>query len=185
MPSIAISPHVTRLFDILPPSMSSKLLVPILLIGAVFITACSDSAESEYLDIYRELIVEHTTTSTTLGAGPTFDFGEGSAGEIISDRLQELRIAAAEFNVLQFRWLALEPPADFRVHYDLVVQLLGKSNEAMTLAVEAFQEMDRQLDNAVPDTTDANVLIQRSQKALAEADAFGSAANRERDRLGN
>ena len=63
--------------------------------------------------------------------------------------------------------------------------MLGKSNEAMTLAVEAFQEMDRQLDNAVPDTTDANVLIQGSQKALAEADAFGSAANRERDRLGN
>lgn len=163
--------------------MSKKILVSVLLLGAVFFTACSNSAESEYLDIYRELIGEHTKTSTALGAGPTFDLREGSASETISNRLGQLRIAAAEFNALRFRWQALEPPDDFRVHYDLVVELLGKSNDAMTFAVQAFEEMNRQLDNAVPDTTGANILIQQSQTALAEADAFSSAANRERDRL--
>jgi len=63
------------------------------------------------------------------------------------------------------------------------VQLLESSNSGLSFAVDAFEEMSRQVDLPTPDTDAANVLIRQSETALAEANAFASAANRERDRL--
>jgi len=101
----------------------------------------------------------------------------------INTRLAELRIAAAEFNALRFRWQAQEPLTDFKVHYDLVTQLLERSNSGMSFAVQAFEEMSRQIELPLPTTDAANALIRQSETAIAEANAFASAANRERDRL--
>jgi hypothetical protein len=53
----------------------------------------------------------------------------------------------------------------------------------MNFAVQAFEEMSRQIELPVPNTDAANVLIRQSETAIAEANAFASAANRERDRL--
>ena len=130
-----------------------------------------------------EVITEHATTQTALGPGPSFDPSEGPAELAISTRLAELRIAAAEFNALRFRWQAQEPLTDFKVHYDLVTQLLESSNVGMGFAVQAFEEMSRQIELPVPTTDVANALIRQSETAIAEANAFASAANRERDRL--
>lgn len=162
------------------------LLFVLLLIGAVAITACSSSnsaAEDEYWDVSGEVITEHATTQNTLGPGPSFDPREGPAETAINKRLAELRIAAAEFNALRFRWKAQEPPADFKIHYDLVIQLLERSNSGMSFAVQAFEEMSRQIELPIPNTDAANLLIRQSETAIAEANAFASAANRERDRL--
>ena len=162
------------------------LLFVLLLIGAVSIAACSSSsssAEDEYWDVSGEVITEHATTQNTLGPGPSFDPREGPAETAINTRLAELRIAGAEFNALRFRWQAQEPPNAFKVHYDLVTQLLESSNSGMSFAVQAFEEMSRQIELPVPNTDAANVLIRQSETAIAEANAFASAANRERDRL--
>ncbi len=166
--------------------MYMKFFTFVLLIAAISIAACSSSSaddKAEYFDVYQELITEHAATQNTLGSGPTFDLSEGSAEAAINKRLGELRIAAAEFNALRFRWQAQDPPADFTIHYDLVVQLLESSNSGLSFAVDAFEEMSRQVDLPTPDTDAANVLIRQSETALAEANAFASAANRERDRL--
>ena len=161
-------------------------LFVLLILGIVSTTACSISSsgnEDEYWDVSGEVITEHATTTTTLGPGPSFDPREGPAEIAINTRLAELRIAAAEFNALRFRWQAHEPLTDFKIHYDLVTQLLESSNSGMSLAVQAFEEMSRQIELPVPTTDVANALIRQSETAIAEADAFASAANRERDRL--
>ena len=166
--------------------MYMKYFLFVLLIGAVSLAACSSSGsdgKTEYWDVSGEVITEHATTQNTLGPGPTFDPREGPAEAVINTRLGELRIAAAEFIALRFRWQAQEPPEDFAVHYDLVVQLLERSNAGMSFAVQAFEEMSRQVEKPVPDTDAANVLIRQSETAIAEANAFASAANRERGRL--
>ena len=162
------------------------LLFVLLMIGAVFIAACSISssgADDEYWDVSGEVITEHATTQNALGPGPSFDPSEGPAETAINTRLAELRIAAAEFNALRFRWQAQEPLTDFKVHYDLVTQLLESSNSGMSFAVQAFEEMSRQIELPLPTTDAANALIRQSETAIAEANAFASAANRERDRL--
>ncbi len=158
------------------------LLFVLLLIGTVSIAGCSNSSsanDDEYWDVSGEVITEHATTQTTLGPGPSFDPSEGPAELAINTRLAELRIAAAEFNALRFRW----QQTDFKVHYDLVTQLLESSNVGMSFAVQAFEEMSRQIELPVPTTDAANALVRQSETAIAEANAFASAANRERDRL--
>lgn len=130
-----------------------------------------------------EVITEHATTQNSPGPGPSFDPLDGPAETSISTRLAELRIAAAEFNALRFRWQAQEPPADFKIRYDLVTQLLESSNSGMSFAVQAFEEMSQQIELPVPNTDAANDLNRQSETAIAEANAFASAANRERDRL--
>jgi hypothetical protein len=129
------------------------------------------------------MISQHAATQTTLGPGPSFDPSEGPAETAINVRLGELRIAAAEFNALRFRWQAEAAPSDLSVHYDLVTQLLESSNFGMSYAVQAFEEMSRQVELPAPNTDVANVLVRQSETSLAEANAFASAANRERDRL--
>jgi len=167
--------------------MHMKILLPLLLmLGAVAIAACSISSsgnDDEYWDVSGEVITEHATTQTTLGPGPSFDPSEGPAEVAINTSLAELRIAAAEFNALRFRWQAQESLSDFKVHYDLVTQLLESSNTGMSYAVQAFEEMSRQIELPVPNTDAANALVRQSETAIAEANAFASAANRERDRL--
>ena len=165
--------------------MKILLFLPLML-GAVAIAACSISSsgnDDEYWDVSGEVITEHATTQTTLGPGPSFDPSEGPAEVAINTRLAELRIAAAEFNALRFRWQAQKSPSDFKVHYDLVTQLLESSNSGMSYAVQAFEEMSRQIELPVPTTDAANALIRQSETSIAEANAFASAANRERDRL--
>jgi hypothetical protein len=159
-------------------------LTLLMMVGAISIAACSSSGvSSDYWDISDEVISQHVTTQTSLGPGPSFDPREGPAETTINVRLGELRIAAAEFNALSFRWQAEVAPSDFSVHYDLVTQLLESSNSGMSFAVQAFEEMSRQVEQPVPNTDAANVLVRQSETSLAEANAFASAANRERDRL--
>jgi|TARA_B110000263_G_C14916438_1_gene332780 hypothetical protein len=165
--------------------MYMKTFLPLLLlIGAISIAACASSGgNSGYWDISDEMISQHAATQTTLGPGPSFDPSEGPAETAINVRLGELRIAAAEFNALRFRWQAEAAPSDLSVHYDLVTQLLESSNFGMSYAVQAFEEMSRQVELPAPNTDVANVLVRQSETSLAEANAFASAANRERDRL--
>jgi len=165
--------------------MYMKTFLPLLLlIGAISIAACASSGgNSGYWDISDEMISQHAATQTTLGPGPSFDPSEGPAETAINVRLGELRIAAAEFNALRFRWQAEAAPSDLSVHYDLVTQLLESSNFGMSYAVQAFEEMSRQVELPAPNTDAANVLVRQSETSLAEANAFASAANRERDRL--
>jgi hypothetical protein len=165
--------------------MYMKTFLPLLLlIGAISIAACASSGgNSGYWDISDEMISQHAATQTTLGPGPSFDPSEGPAETAINVRLGELRIAAAEFNALRFRWQAEAAPSDLSVHYDLVTQLLESSNSGMSYAVQAFEEMSRQVELPAPNTDAANVLVRQSETSLAEANAFASAANRERDRL--
>jgi hypothetical protein len=165
--------------------MYMKTFLPLLLlIGAISIAACASSGgNSDYWDISDEMISQHAATQTTLGPGPSFDPSEGPAETAINVRLGELRIAAAEFNALRFRWQAEAAPSDLSVHYDLVTQLLESSNFGMSYAVQAFEEMSRQVELPAPNTDVANVLVRQSETSLAEANAFASAANRERDRL--
>jgi hypothetical protein len=165
--------------------MYMKTFLPLLLlIGAISIAACASSGgNSGYWDISDEMISQHAATQTTLGPGPSFDPSEGPAETAINVRLGELRIAAAEFNALRFRWQAEAAPSDLSVHYDLVTQLLESSNSGMSYAVQAFEEMSRQVELPAPNTDVANVLVRQSETSLAEANAFASAANRERDRL--
>ena len=165
--------------------MYMKTFLPLLLlIGAISIAACASSGgNSGYWDISDEMISQHAATQTTLGPGPSFDPSEGPAETAINVRLGDLRIAAAEFNALRFRWQAEAAPSDLSVHYDLVTQLLESSNSGMSYAVQAFEEMSRQVELPAPNTDAANVLVRQSETSLAEANAFASAANRERDRL--
>jgi hypothetical protein len=165
--------------------MYMKTFLPLLLlIGAISIAACASSGgNSDYWDISDEMISQHAATQTTLGPGPSFDPSEGPAETAINVRLGDLRIAAAEFNALRFRWQAEAAPSDLSVHYDLVTQLLESSNFGMSYAVQAFEEMSRQVELPAPNTDVANVLVRQSETSLAEANAFASAANRERDRL--
>jgi hypothetical protein len=165
--------------------MYMKTFLPLLLlIGAISIAACASSGgNSGYWDISDEMISQHAATQTTLGPGPSFDPSEGPAETAINVRLGDLRIAAAEFNALRFRWQAEAAPSDLSVHYDLVTQLLESSNFGMSYAVQAFEEMSRQVELPAPNTDVANVLVRQSETSLAEANAFASAANRERDRL--
>jgi len=165
--------------------MYMKTFLPLLLlIGAISIAACASSGgNSGYWDISDEMISQHAATQTTLGPGPSCDPSEGPAETAINVRLGELRIAAAEFNALRFRWQAEAAPSDLSVHYDLVTQLLESSNFGMSYAVQAFEEMSRQVELPAPNTDVANVLVRQSETSLAEANAFASAANRERDRL--
>ena len=165
--------------------MYMKTFLPLLLlIGAISIAACASSGgNSGYWDISDEMISQHAATQTTLGPGPSFDPSEGPAETAINVRLGDLRIAAAEFNALRFRWQAEAAPSDLSVHYDLVTQLLESSNSGMSYAVQAFEEMSRQVELPAPNTDVANVLVRQSETSLAEANAFASAANRERDRL--
>jgi hypothetical protein len=165
--------------------MYMKTFLPLLLlIGAISIAACASSGgNSDYWDISDEMISQHAATQTTLGPGPSFDPSEGPAETAINVRLGDLRIAAAEFNALRFRWQAEAAPSDLSVHYDLVTQLLESSNSGMSYAVQAFEEMSRQVELPAPNTDAANVLVRQSETSLAEANAFASAANRERDRL--
>jgi len=123
--------------------MYMKTFLPLLLlIGAISIAACASSGgNSGYWDISDEMISQHAATQTTLGPGPSFDPSEGPAETAINVRLGELRIAAAEFNALRFRWQAEAAPSDLSVHYDLVTQLLESSNFGMSYAVQAFEEM--------------------------------------------
>lgn len=166
--------------------MYTKIFLLVLTIGAVSLAACSGSEnKAEYWDLSAEIITEHAGTQTDLGPAPSFDPREGPAETVITIRLGELKVAAAEFNALRFRWEAQAPPSDFAVHYDLVTQLLERSNAGMSFAVQAFEEMSKQVQLPVPDIDQANVLIRQSETALAEANAFSSAANRERDRLKN
>ncbi|MBT4515993.1 MAG: hypothetical protein HOC77_12990 [Chloroflexi bacterium] len=166
--------------------MYKKIFLFVLMIGAISVVACSSSSsgeKSDYWDLSAEVITEHANTQTNLGPAPSFDPREGPAETAITIRLGELRVAAAEFNALRFRWEAQTPPSDFTVHYDLVTQLLERSNLGMSFAVQAFEEMSKQVQLPVPDINQANVWIRQSETALAEANAFASAANRERDRL--
>jgi hypothetical protein len=165
--------------------MYMKTFLPLLLlIGAISIAACASSGgNSGYWDISDEMISQHAATQTRLGPGPSFDPSEGPAETAINVRLGDLRIAAAEFNALRFRWQAEAAPSDLSVHYDLVTQLLESSNFGMSYAVQAFEEMSRQVELPAPNTDVANVLVRQSETSLAEANAFASAANRERDRL--
>lgn len=172
--------RLARYFDAFPSLTPRRILLPVLLIGAVLITACSGSPDEEYVDVYRELIADHAATLAKLGTGPaTIDIWERSTAPAISDRLQELRAATDEATALQARWRSLEPPADFRVHYDLVVQVLDKTAEGFALAVKAFEELEREVDQFIPRPADANVLLESSRTLLAEADVYASAVNSE------
>lgn len=157
-----------------------------LILATIAVLACSGSSsgdKSDYWDLSAEIIAEHASTQIKLGPAPSFDPREGPAETVITIRVGELRVAAAEFNALRFRWEAQTPPSDFAIHYDLVTQILERSNASMSFAVQAFEEMSRQVQLPVPDTEPANILIRQSETALAEANAFASAANRERDRI--
>ncbi|MCH7594405.1 MAG: hypothetical protein IIB27_07840 [Chloroflexi bacterium] len=169
-----------RYFDAFASRTPGRFLLSFLLAGAVFITACSGSSGEEYVDVYRELISDHATNLANLGTGPTtIDIWERSTAPEISNRLQELRAAADEANALQDRWGLLEPPIEFRSHYELVVKVLDKTAEGFAVAVEAFEELDREVDRFIPRPGDANVLLQSSRTLLAEADVFAAAVNKE------
>lgn len=172
--------RVSRRPGALPPLKLRRFLLPVLLLGAIFVTACSGPGDPEYVDVYRELIADHTATLTNLGSGPTtIDIWERSTAPEISNRLQELRTAEDEASALQDRWRLLEPPTEFRAHYDLVLQVLDKTSEGFALAVKAFEELEREVDRFIPRPGDANVLLQSSRTLLAEADIFASAVNSE------
>ncbi|MDA1096887.1 MAG: hypothetical protein O3B84_06500 [Chloroflexi bacterium] len=160
--------------------MLKKLSLFALLITAVSITACSGSSETKYVDVYRELIAEHASILSDLGAGPAnLDISDRAMAQVISDRLEQLEIAAADTIALQLRWRALEPPDDLLAHYDLVSQTLDKVSEGFQLAMQGFEELGREVDRFVPNPDDANLLLASSKAALAEADALASAVNRE------
>ena len=73
----------------------------------------------------------------------------------------------------------MEPPLEFRSHYELVGKVLDKTAEGFAVAVEAFEELDREVDRFIPRPGDANVLLQSSMTLLAEADVFAAAVNKE------
>lgn len=149
----------------------------------VVFSACSDSSNEEYFDVYQEINAEQASISRSLGSAPQIDIYDSTERTEIRSHLQKLREARASIDALLFRWQAVEPGEDFRVHHGLMDQGLSKRRAALDYSAQAYEQMEAQVGNLFADTGRINDLIREAQTASADSSAFYSAANRESDRL--